>query len=189
MKTQTRECSKIERRLALGGDLIRASLSAHIERCSSCQAAAAAYRRVTSGLSSLTSDEAGLRLSASRRASILREVRVLAPATAVWSARVPAYATLLAASLIVGFAYLSSFTPVQEFSARPARASDPTDVRVSQVGKDVVLEWSDGRQESYTVRQATSAKLVYSAPGVQVRGHRYVDRSPSDAKVVYYLVE
>lgn len=155
-----------------------------------------ADERVTLGLDALSNEEAGLRLSASSRASILREVRTFSPAGPAlgFGARVPAYATLLAASLILGFAYLSSSVPAPDLSLRSARPAaqkltGPSDVKVTQEGANVVLEWSDGRQASYTVRQATSARAVYSAPGVQVSGHRYVDRSPSDATVVYYLVE
>jgi hypothetical protein len=193
MRSQKKLCSKVERRLARGGDPGEPRWSAHLEICASCQASAAAQRRVTAGLKALADDQVGLRLDASRRARILREVRVLSPELAPTRLRVPAYATLLAASLVLGFAYLISSNPVPDLSPRtvrmPAALGSPTDLRVSQEGKNVVLEWSDGREASYTVRQATSAKAVYTAPGVQVRGHRYVDRSPSDATVVYYLVE
>jgi hypothetical protein len=53
----------------------------------------------------------------------------------------------------------------------------------------VILEWQNGREGPYVVRQASSARTVREAPGVQVRAHRYVDRSPSDGQIVYYLVE
>ena len=108
-------------------------------------------------------------------------------------ARIPAFATATGAAAILAFAYFTASTPVQNLtsqfpSASPAAVSN-TNLRVSQAGSEIVLEWTDGTKDSYTVRQATSAKAVYSAPGVEVKGHRYVDRSPSDAAVVYYLVE
>jgi hypothetical protein len=65
----------------------------------------------------------------------------------------------------------------------------PVSLRVSQEGDAVILEWQNGRQGPYIVRQAASAREVREAPGVQVRGHRYVDRSASDGRMVYYLVE
>ncbi|HZE87950.1 MAG TPA: hypothetical protein VE404_00310 [Verrucomicrobiae bacterium] len=149
--------------------------------------------RLDEAFRSLAAEEAGESLTASSRAHILREARKAAPGASSWlflPARVPAFATALGAALILAFAYFTSSVPVQSLSAptatdRPAAA----DLRVSQSGDGVVLEWSDGTKDAYVVRQATSAKSVYSAPGVEVKGHRYVDRSPSDAAVTYYLVE
>jgi hypothetical protein len=157
------------------------------------------------GLRALVSEsERGeLRFSPSRRSVILHAARLSSTARLssekgeptglrFWleaPSKIPAFATLLAAFLIVGFAYFRTSIPVEDLSARPALPSGPSDLRVSQNGNEVVLEWSDGRKDAYLVRQATSARKVYSSPGVEVRGNRYVDRSPSDSAVVYYLVE
>lgn len=201
------ECHRIEKKLALGLRTSDPRASLHIDRCPDCAARAEAFARVDAGLSALgaeAEDAAGkdlLHLSMVARARLLREARRAAqvaaghggarPAAGWLSApsRIPAFATLLAAFLIISFAYFRTSTPVQDLSLRPAIPSGPSDLKVSQNGKDIVLEWSDGKRDTYLVRQATSAKAVYGAPGVEVRGHRYVDRSPSDAAVVYYVVE
>jgi len=151
---------------------------------------------VEAGLRALMAEEGHLRLSAAGRTSLLREARSFRkapaslPALLSITSRVPAFATLLAAFLIIGFAYFTTSTPVQSLSPKVgAGVVGPADLSISQVGGQVVLEWGDAAKQTYTVRQATTAKAVYSAPGVQVRGHRFVDTAPTDSPVVYYLVE
>jgi hypothetical protein len=104
--------------------------------------------------------------------------------------RIPAFATLVAAFLIVGFAYLRTTVPVQDPALRAAVPAGPSDVRVSQNGGEIVLEWSGAdNKDAYVVRQAASPKQVYTSPGVAVRGTQFVDRSSSESAVTYYVVD
>ncbi|MBI3447620.1 MAG: hypothetical protein HY049_01675 [Acidobacteria bacterium] len=156
-----------------------------------------ADRRLEEAFRALAADEAGESLSAATRSRILTQAGQASPKAASWLLipagilkRAPAFATALGAAIIVVFAYFTSSVPVQSLSAPTSiERQAAADLRVSQSGDGIVLEWSDGTKDAYVVRQATSAKSVYSAPGVEVKGHRYVDRSPSDAAVTYYLVE
>ncbi len=145
-------------------------------------------------LSVLACDDSGWNLSARTRAHIIGEaLAARRPAVGTGSvSRQMALASggaLLLALLLVGTGYLRStgagwLTPI-----RSSGLDATAEIRVYQRGDEVVLEWNNGNRETYTVRQASSAARVHQAPGVEVQGHRYVDRSPSDAQIVYYLVE
>src|SRR5260221_9201715 len=122
--------------------------------------------QVDEGLSLLasTSEQGGQRLSLSRRSVILREAGLarlksrapltlqVARPTGIWlwleaPSRIPAFATLMAAVLIVGFAYMRTSLPVQDLPTREPLPTGPSDVRVSQNGDEIVLQWSDAKKD------------------------------------------
>jgi hypothetical protein len=160
-------------------------------------------RKIRTRLAELVADEAGLGLPAHRRMAAIQaglsgaSARRLAFSRAAGTERgaaplhVPAYAwvgAMAIAVLVVGGGYL--WQPgAGEVTAPTLVAQDRVQLTVSQQGSDVILEWGDGGRRSYTLKQAQSARDVRNAPGIPVSGHRYVDRSPSDAHITYYLVE
>jgi len=69
--------------------------------------------------------------------------------------------------------------------------SSINDLQVTERDGQVVLTWKDGDQPRRVVRATNRQDLAHMSqlPGETVRGERYVDPRPSDAEVVYYLVE
>ena len=159
------------------------------------------HKDVRAQLADLAADQSSMRLSGVRRALILSEaVRATAPArqerargvVSFHPVRVPAYAwaaAMVLAFLLVGGGYLWKPVAVQSSSSPSALVSAGPDLRVVQQGNDVVLEWENGGRSNFTLKKATSARDVREAQGMPIQGHRYVDRSPSDARIVYYVVE
>lgn len=147
-------------------------------------------RTIRARLADLAADESGLGLPAQRRLSAIQAGLTAAGAErGAAPLHVPAYAwvgVMAIAVLVVGGGYL--WQPGQA-TAPTLMTQDRVQLTVSQQGSDVILEWADGGRRSYTLKQAQSARDVRNAPGIPVSGHRYVDRSPSDAAITYYVVE
>ena len=145
-------------------------------------------------------DERGMSLPAARRSQIIRKTMAARRGSArkglsavdFLPVRLPAasWAAVLAfALLVVGAGYIWHPQSILPTTPSVPQASGGVDLSVTQVADAVVLEWADGGRETFTVRQASSARAVREAPGIQVRGRRFVDHSATDAPVVYYLVE
>jgi hypothetical protein len=190
-----RTCARAERRLAAGATPEDGSrLAAHLAACRRCAASAAAYQALRTTLAAYAAAaerEAGL--PSLRRARIVAAAAGGAARRRPLPAALPSFSWAAAASLVllvVGGGYLWNFVPVQGLSDLSVQeAAGGVQVQARHEGDGVVLEWQNGHDRAYMVRQATSAREVREAPGQVVQGHRFVDRSPSDAQMVYYLVE
>ena len=83
--------------------------------------------------------------------------------------------------------------PALQMRQQPAgvAATAISDLQVTSLNGQVVLTWKDGNQPRRVVRTTNRADLTHMSqlPGETVTGERYVDAHPSDASVVYYLVE
>jgi hypothetical protein len=156
-------------------------------------------RTPTSPLAALETDLHGWRLSAHRRAAVLRaavqtgsDPSQASFARPFFTAPVLSWAgALMMAFLVVGVGYYwapGSYPPAAP-SFGTVRVGDSAHLVASQRGDAVLLEWTDGGRDVFTVRRSDSPRAVYDAPGVKVQGHRYVDRSASSSPIVYYLVE
>src|SRR5262245_46507260 len=141
-------------------------------------------RQIRARLAELAGDESGLGLPAHRRLPAIQaglsaasaKRRALARAVGAEAGEaalhVPAYAwvgAMVIAVLVVGGGYLWQPGIDQGANASSTMlAQDRLQLTVSQQGSDVVLEWRDGGRQSYTVKQAQSARDVRSAPGKTV---------------------
>ncbi len=140
-------------------------------------------------------EEPDLTLGAARRGRILREAisaqRRAAPASALPS-RIPAVAWASALGLALFVLVSGQFWApgtVQDSPQVSPSLRGPQLVRADYRDGQMILEWTDGGRQTFTVRQDTSIQSAREAPGEVVRGHRFVDVAPSGSGVVFYVVE
>jgi hypothetical protein len=123
------------------------------------------------------------------RARILASARQAVRSTHLASPFVPSFPRLLTAAAIVMVLAL----PALHLGRAPQPGLDASvrDLQVTSQGGQVVLTWKDGTQPRHVVRTTSHEDLARMSqlPGEVVSGERWVDAQPSDAEVVYYLVE
>jgi hypothetical protein len=134
-------------------------------------------------------------LGAARRGRIVREAvsaRRLSVSASAAPSRLPAVAwgsALGVALLVLVSGQFWVPGTVQDSPQVSPRSGGPQLVMADYRDGQMILDWTDGGRETFTVRQATTLQSAREAPGEVVRGHRFVDVAPSDSRVVFYLVE
>jgi hypothetical protein len=140
-------------------------------------------------------EEPDLSLGAARRGRIVREAVSVRKRTGLASAvpsRLPAVAWASALGMALFVLVSGQFWApgtVQDSPQVSPPSAGPRLVMADYRDGQMILEWTDGGRQAFTVRRDTSLESAREAPGEVVRGHRFVDVAPSDSRVVFYVVE